>query len=376
MAGPTRQKVTFQAMPAAGSEPGRNEKQAFFHLIQAVHNRAVHQAGGYEDRYFSIGGRPVRLRFAGGVMAGLLTPALAHTEIPPVDEASLTALIWDDASSGTELPAGLARYFSSLGEWWKHLGPRGEIRDRTDDRFRAAFHLGPNIFSILDTQKSLALYWVRDARALPYYEIGSPLRTLLHWWADQDPFQFVHAGAVGTHGGGVLLAGKGGVGKSTTALACLEAGMLYASDDYCLVRAGSQARVYSVYNTAKLRGDLDVQRFPRLAHLVSNQTRLESDKALLFLNQHFPERVCRDLPLRAILLPRVTGGKGARLRPASRGEVLMALAPSTLFQLPGAGQDSMVTISELVRVVPGYHLEVGTHLPAIPQVIGEVLSGG
>jgi hypothetical protein len=229
---------------------------------------------------------------------------------------------------------------------------------------------------MIDLQKGLALYWVHEARSLPYYEIGSPLRTILHWWADRDPYQFVHAGAVGTRDGGVLLAGKGGMGKSTTALACLDAGMLYASDDYCMVRAGSDPRVYSVYNTAKLRGDLDVERFPRLAPLVSNKTRLESDKALLFLNQHFPERVCRDLSLKAILMPRVTGRKGEGLRPAGRAEVLLALAPSTLFQLPGAGADCMRTISRIVVSVPGYHLEVGSDLGAIPGVIEELLSDG
>jgi hypothetical protein len=363
-------------MPATGREPGRDANQTFFHLIQAIHNQAARKAGGYEDRYFSIGGRSVRMRFAGGVIAGLLTPALAHTAVPVVEAPELTVLLWDDASTGTGLPVALARYFDSLGEWWKHLGPRGEIRQRTDERFWSAFHLGPNIFSILDREKSLAMYWVQRAESLPYYEIGSPLRTILHWWADQYPFQFVHAGAVGVPGGGVLLVGKGGTGKSTTALACLDAGMRYMSDDYCLVRAGSSPLIHSVYNTAKLRGAADVRRFPRLAPLIINTTRLDDDKALLFLYQHFPEQVCRDLPLKAILMPQVTGGKGARLRPASRAEVLMALAPSTLFQLPGAGEAAFTTMSQVVCSVPGYHLEVGSDFAAIPRVIQELLADG
>ena len=34
--------------------------------------------------------------------------------------------------------------------------------------------------------------------------------------------QYVHAGAVGNKNGGILLVGKGGSGKSSTALACLK----------------------------------------------------------------------------------------------------------------------------------------------------------
>jgi hypothetical protein len=376
MAGPTKQKVTFRAMPAAGRAPGSDENLAFFHVLQAIHNRAARAAAGNEDRYFNVAGRPVRLRFTSGILASLLTPALSHNEIPLANEPELTVLIWDDVSTGTELPVALRAYLNSLGEWWEHLGPRGEVRQRSDDRIYAAFHLGPNILSMLDLQKGLGLYWVRDAQALPYYEVGSPLRTVLHWWADHGAYQFVHAGAVGTRDGGVLLAGRGGTGKSTTALACLQAGMLYASDDYCVVRADSEPRVHSVYGTAKLRGEVDLNRFPGLAPLVMNKTRLENDKALLFLHQHFPERVCRELPLKAILLPRVTDGKPARLRPARRAEALLALAPSTLFQLPGAGADALRRMAELVLAVPAYQLEVGSDLAAIPHVIQELLSYG
>lgn len=374
MAGPIKQKAMVRVMPATASGPGRDENLAFFHLIQAIHNGAARRAGGYEDRFFNIGDRPVRLRFTGRQIAPVLTPALSHLEIGPTEAPELTVLIWDDATTGTTLPLAVARYLDSLGEWWLHLGPRGEIKRRTDGHIYAAYHLGPNILSMLNTENALALYWVHDARALPYYEVGSPLRTILHWWADTGMSQLVHAGAVGNADGGVLLAGKGGSGKSTTALACVDAGMLYASDDYCMIRIGAEPRVYSLYNTAKLRADEDVRRFPRLAPLVHNQSRLETDKALLFLQAHFPGQVSAGFPLKAIVLPRVAQGRKSRLLPARRPEILAALAPSTIFQLPGAGPYAMRTLCALSKQVPGYHLDLGTDLHAIPAVISKLLA--
>ena len=205
-----------------------DESLAFFQFVYTNYKKAEHTIGGYQDRYFLIGGRCVRLRFVGNGLIPALTPALAHLETAPTDKPELTILAWDSASSNTALPSILKHYFDSLGEWWDHLGRRGEIHELTSDRVRFAYHLGPNIFSGLDLQENLGLYWVQDASTLPYYEIGSPLRTLLHWWTDQGDYQFVHAGAVGLESGGVLLVGKGGSGKSTTALAALDAGMLYA----------------------------------------------------------------------------------------------------------------------------------------------------
>jgi hypothetical protein len=301
---------------------------------------------------------------------------MAHLEIPPTDAPGLTVLLWDSVSTGTELPLFLSRLFDSLGQWWLHLGRRGEIKELTNARIHTAYHLGPNIFSMIDLQENLALYWVKDAQALPYYEVGSPLKTILHWWADQGAYQFIHGGAVGLPASGVLLAGKGGTGKSTTALACLEAGLLYAGDDYCLVRTDPEPFVYSVYNTAKLRGDLDLERFPRLALLVSNTNRLENDKAVFFLQQHFPGQVTRGFPIKAILLPQISNEKETRLRPASAGTALAALAPSTLLQLPGAGGPALKRISKLVHRVPAYVLEVGTEITRIPEAVQSLLSNG
>jgi len=362
--------------------PGRDdgliedEHLAFFQYVFTIYKKAERSVGKCQDRYFSIGNRSVHLHFAGDGLVDSITPALAHLEIPPLEDPELTILMWDSASTGTVLPSILSRYFDSLGEWWIHLDRRGEIKELTSDRIYTSFHLGPNIFSILDRRRNLAMYWVQDGRALPYYEIGSPLRTILHWWADRGPFQFVHGGAVGVASGGVLLAAKGGSGKSTTALTCLEAGMLYASDDYCLVRVEGDPYVFSVYNTAKLRGDQDLERFPRLAPLVSNKSRLEKDKALLFLHQHFPEQVSRGFPLKAILVPSITSTNETRLSPATAGAVLTALAPSTLLQLPGAGKAAFRMMAKLVGRVPGYVLELGGDISRIPSLIQGLLSNG
>jgi hypothetical protein len=353
-----------------------DEYLAFFQFVYAIYKKAERNAEGYQDRYFIIGERPVRLRFVGKGLISSLTPALAHLEIPPTDDPQLTVLLWDSVSSGTPISAVLSRYFDCLGEWWIHLGTRGEIKELTNDRIQTAYHLGPNIFSIIDLQENLALYWVKDAQALPYYEIGSPLRTILHWWAERGGYQFVHGGAIGLQTGGVLLAGKGGSGKSTTALACLEAGLLYASDDYCIVKTVPEPFVSSVYNTAKLRSDHDLDRFPHLAPLISNKSRLENEKAVLFLYRHFPDKVSRGFPLKAILLPLITNLKETRLRPATAGTILTALAPSTLFQLPGAGGAAIKAMSTLVHRVPGYVLELGTDVSEIPVPIIGLLSGG
>ena len=155
-------------------------------------------------------------------------------------------------------------------KWDMHVYTRrGDVRGFNNDRICTAYNWSAAALSMLDKRNSLALYWTYDTRKLPSYETSAPLRTILHWWMNHHGLQFVHSGAVGTSRGGVLLAGKGGTGKSTTVLSCLNSDMLYVSDDYCLISVDPVPYAYSVYSSAKLNAD-NIQRVPHLMPTISN----------------------------------------------------------------------------------------------------------
>jgi hypothetical protein len=80
-------------------------------------------------------------------------------------------------------------------------------------------------------------------------------------------------------------------------------------------------------------------------------------------------------PLRALLLAVVTGETETRVRPASAAASLAALAPTTVFQLPGDGAEAFARLGALVRNIPSHRLELGTDLAAIPDAIAGVLAG-
>jgi hypothetical protein len=249
----------------------------------------------------------------------------------------------------------------------------GEIRSYNADGICTSYRLGADVLSMLDVERRIALYWTQSADHLPYYECSSPFLAILHWWLEKHNRQLVHAGAVGTTTGGVLLVGKSGAGKSTASLACLEAGLRYVSDDFCLISLNPEPYVHSLYNSGKVHAT-DVWKFPNLASALSNRERLPEEKGLYFFQSHFPSCVSTGFPLRAILLPRVTGLPNTTLKPISPSASLLALAPSTIFQLPGARQQAFSRLSQLVKHVPGYALEVGTDLATIPAVISQLLS--
>jgi hypothetical protein len=149
--------------------------------------------------------------------------------------------------------------------------------------------------------------------------------------------------------------------------------MLYVGDDYAAVSMNPLPFVYSLYNSAKLAAE-SVRLFPGLAASVSNPGRRCDEKALLFINSHYRKQLSSSFELRTILFPRVTGLPETRLKKASAASALLALAPSTIFQLPRAGERDFRQVACLTKTLPCYILECGTELDGIPGVIANALA--
>jgi hypothetical protein len=246
-------------------------------------------------------------------------------------------------------------------------GVQGLINGFNTDRFQTLLQPANNALNMLDHRKNLGLYWVPDARYATYYETISPLRTLLYWWMRRHGRQLVHAGAVGTADGGVLLPAKGGSGKSTTALACLEAGLFYAGDNNILLSTDERPmHAYSMYNSME-------ERLPHLLPHIENPEQLGEQKAFAFLHKRYPTQMTASLLVRAVLVPRVTGHRDTGLSESSLAASLKALIPSTLFSLPGAGRETFEALVKLIQPLPHYMLNLGTDLPQVPRVISELL---
>jgi hypothetical protein len=119
---------------------------------------------------------------------------------------------------------------------------------------------------------------------------------------------------------------------------------------------------------------VDIKRFPGLIEVIVNPRNLDKEKALIFLHEFCPEKVTTGFQIRAVLLPKVVAGIRTRLTEVSAATGLKALAPSTIFQLPGAGEGDLRRIAKLIRQVPIYMLELGEDTVMIPNIILDLLS--
>jgi hypothetical protein len=327
----------------------------------------------------TVGGAVVRLRFAGTAMIAPTTRALAHLEYRGAPTSALTVHVWDSASTRTLLaPPPWARAMSGR-QLRAPCNGDGDARPSVFVRsspLQALQHPGPDTLSMLDAARQEAIVWSPDAGRLPYYERAAPLRPILHWWGEQRGSQVVHAAAVGTPAGAVLLVGKNGSGKSTAALSCLLAGLTYLGDNDVLLASEPDPFACSLSSCAKLEVEHLQTRLPELATVPRDAARVPGGKVLLYLHERFGDRLADRLPVRAILLPRVSATGTPMLRPVSAAAALTALAPSSLLQLPGSRAGALRALAALARRVPSHVLELGPELSGVGPLVADLIERG
>ena len=339
--------------------------ESFFQIVYNIFQQTEKTAGKPIELFYDIAGFKVCLRFAGKALISLITPALEHLAAGSGSTPSLTICLFDSISTSARMPL----FPWPKAKYWqrKPLGGSEAGPIKTD------FDIARGVLSLLDTKSNLAIYWVKDTKSIPYYETGSPMLVILHWWMLSHGRQLAHGGAVGTDKGGVFLAGRGGSGKSTVALSSLDSELSFAGDDYCLFSSSGKPFIYSLYNSAKIDQKHMHSLLAHMVDKVSNKEYLDFQKALFFLYKYFPNKIIKSFPCKAILLPQVSGLRETRLKKISSAFVLKSLAPSTIFQLLGGERDFKNFIG-FVRQLPCYLLETGTDLSRIPPVISGLLS--
>ncbi len=311
----------------------------------------------------AIAGLTVRLQFDNDALRSKIVPAFDYLVTADIREPQLTVSVGEDASL-FERAYLLPEFAAAPGEndFWLEEGLEYSVILQRHGQFVSA----------MEWAKASARWMVPNAASIAYIDGAHPLQQLLiHWLGNQGRF-FVHGAAVGNEEEGVLILGHGGAGKSTTAFTCLEEGMHYAGDDYCLVSLAETPLVHSVYGTGKLAvGEID--RFPKLAPAADMCNRPEGEKAVFFFGNFPAARLVRSMKLRAILLARITDVPRSRLVATAQGAAFRMLVGSCAVHPPHARAGALRCFNGLVRELPVYILELGADLRSTPHVIRELL---
>ena len=323
-------------------------------------HRQFHDAGeralaatGVVSHRLVVATCPIRLDFAGPVLADLFMPALAHHVVPDHHGATASITVWDGVSSDVTAP---------MPPPGVTFTPRGDIAGLDGDDHLSAFQYGENSVAVFDRRTRAGCYWVPDANDLAYWARSSPLRSMFGWILRDHGVHLVHGAAVGRAGRAVLLVGPGGSGKSTTAVRAAAAGMDFVGDDYVAVSV-NPPKVHHVYATAKLDPAVQIDAFSR-THTPGDE------KAVLPL----PTSVIQStMNLAGIATLRITGHPESSLEATTPDALRAAALYTTLEQIPHP-KGLEEAVDNLIAALPGGQLAIGTDADDLMSVLSEAIA--
>lgn len=221
--------------------------------------------------------------------------------------------------------------------------------------------------SAVDVETNIAYYAVQDAKTLPWWVFGSPFQAIFHVWLREKGIQLTHSASISNGKKGILLAGKGGSGKSTTVLSCLQEGLFSLGEDYLLL---APQKAYSVYQTAKLTPQTR-NFFPQYNASIVNPELEGEEKALLYYQDLFPLQLEKSSSLDAVVSLRV--GPFTDLQPSNLATSLQGLLLTTAFQLPHTDSRTASLLTKSLSPLPHYRLTLGPDLKANVAALRELL---
>lgn len=320
-------------------------------------------AGNSPAAQFAIVGRGVNIRLADPRLEPLLHPLAACRSIQSSSEpAALTIFAWTTRDAN---------------EWRALAATFNDAQHRLTTSNSASgpcVHFDPEhqLLCVYDRQAATAAFVLPDASCVPFWEWAAPFRLIFHWWSADLAGQLTHAAAVGRHGRGVLLVGPGGSGKSTTAVAALDAGLDYISDDYTLITIAPKPVAERLYGSAKMHTEFLPQALPGWSHRAVRTIGPER-KSMLLVDRFAAAQLVPRLELSALCVPRIADRETATLEPLAAKHALLALAPSSLYQLPGARRPAFDFLRRLVESLPAYTLWLGRDIASGPRALASLL---
>ncbi|MCE9642891.1 MAG: hypothetical protein K8Q97_01050 [Candidatus Andersenbacteria bacterium] len=303
----------------------RLEQEFFYKQLSRLHSRL-----------FEVDG--LRIEVVSGSEDFLInmTRALAHVAAPSEGAVDLRI----------ELHSGARIEFF---DWPKHsFGD--QVQRLQTEQMMCMVNPGVNesmpTLSFFDGMNKRAVFWVEDDTRIPWYEVAVPFRIIFHWFFQRHGLSLIHGASIGKDKKGIVLVGKGGSGKTSTALAVVhQDDLVYASDDYVLLKMDPVPTAISLYSSAKIKHhDLEVI----------------GEKEVMFLHEAYSGKIAQQLEVRAIVLPVIAHAQETSWRRIHSAHALLALAPSTIFQLlpEDTHNDSFAVLAELVQRVPSFSLQL------------------
>ena len=316
----------------------------------------VKASRGVVIQRFAVAGLRIETRIAGVQLSRLMTRPFAPMQTQSADEPDL---VWTVCEGDGEIPSAPTRDLHGT-----------LFAGRDHDMIAERWLFSDTVFDpVARTIRTIT----RSPSELTLYERAKPLLRVLNLSLYECGILITHAALIGRDGRGVLVTGRGGMGKTTTSAVALLRGLEFLSDDFVAVEARADGYFgHMLFNSLMLEQQ-HIKRLPRLAEIADYPKYKFETKALAHPDGLEGARLQQRLKIVAVLVPAIVDRTEGGLLPLSKGEALRALGPSSVFASPRREKSRFDFYQTMLARLPCYRLELGSDLDRLVDPLETLL---
>ena len=318
--------------------------------------------------WIEVAGIYFKLNFAGSAMCPVILSSIEHLIIEDTyfSDVAYTIHIWDSSSTKVEMPKSPVDMDG--------VEDSGELKGYNTERIKSAYFGHARSVNLVDLHDREGIVCFHSSLQIPAFERACSLRAVFNWIFQYHKKAIVHAAAVGISDRAILIVGKSGYGKSSTALRCLEGGLKYYGDDVCVVSSDDKkAYVHGLYSSGKAFTH-DMHHFSSLAAAIPSDKLAIDEKELFFFNSILPHLMEKKARIQAIVMPHINPNLPIGFEPISYAKVLSVLASSTVNLMPGLTNNIFLQLKKVAQKAPCYQFNLGKDTSQIATEIKSFLS--
>jgi hypothetical protein len=304
----------------------------------------------------------LEVSYAGQSAAKALCKAFAHLEVGAAEPQRLK-LRWRIAD------ASCADGFPILPSPPQPLHPLGSLHRNPANSILIERRRG--FATALDVEALELTTIVDGTRSIDTDLAAKPLLRFLLALLLREDIVLCHAALIGGIDRGLLVAGRGGSGKSTIAAAALSSGAGFCSDDFvALEQRNGELIGHCLYSTIMLTSE-QIGRFSALA---GHAARLRSDtfgKHLIALAGPYPGQIRASLSIDAVAVPEITDSPCSELVPGRRADMLRAITPSSVMSSPWREPERTRFLLDKISLLSPMIYRSGSNFDAIAEPLRE-----
>ena len=341
--------------------------ESFYLTASYATEKAFSNFNNTIERKVRIAGINLELRFAGEVLIPFVIPAISHLLVnSEIENSEYVIEIWDSESTMSDFPEAPCAI--------DDIKVRGEISGFKSYRYETAFFTHARMLTLLDHDRKKGIICFAENKNIPAFELACPLRGLFSWILRRNDIIMLHAAAVGTDEGSILIGGNSGAGKSSTALRCLIGGLNYFGDDIsALSIQNNYPEVYSIYSSGKTLSK-DLPNFSKLLPSVHAHYEEEYEKEIFFFHPAFASQLQDKGRLRAFIIPHQNPLFEIGFQPISIATTLSVIGSSTKLLLPDADNEVFHMLSSVLHLVPCYQFNLGNNPEKIASTLEQFIA--